>query len=284
MSAMDRLHFSMSVSRLRQTMVAVLLSASVAVVSCSSQQAEQAEPEKPRIEANDPMMRAADESSPVGQASNLPIGEESQAGSSRHGAEPTATRPKQSDAEQDNSSGAGIATFGAGCFWCVEAVFQQVNGVLSVESGYCGGSVENPTYRQICEGNTGHAEVCQIRYDPSKITFDELLEIFWKTHDPTTLNRQGNDIGTQYRSVVFYHNQQQKLLAEQRRQQLDAAGVWREPVVTEISPSTKFYKAEDYHQNYYRDNPSEGYCRFIIQPKVEKFRAVFKDRVKKGDG
>jgi peptide-methionine (S)-S-oxide reductase len=198
---------------------------------------------------------------------------------------PKATVEKPtSETGQPDSDEAGIATFGAGCFWCVEAVFQQVDGVLSVESGYCGGTVENPTYRQICEGDTGHAEVCQIRYDPSKITFDDLLEIFWKTHDPTTLNRQGNDIGTQYRSVVFYHDERQKALAEQRKKQLEAAGVWQDPIVTEISPAAKFYKAEDYHHNYYVDNPSQGYCQVVIRPKVEKFRAVFKDRLKKGGG
>lgn len=187
-------------------------------------------------------------------------------------------------AQKTESEEAGIATFGAGCFWCVEAVYQQLEGVLSVESGYCGGTVNDPTYQQICEGNTGHAEVCQIRYDPSKITFDELLEAFWATHDPTTLNRQGNDVGTQYRSVIFYHDQLQKALAQQRKQQLDAAGAWRNPIVTEISPYAKFYKAEKYHQNYYADNPSKGYCQLVIRPKIEKFRAVFKDRLKKGGG
>jgi len=174
----------------------------------------------------------------------------------------------------------GVATFGAGCFWCVEAVFLELQGVLSVESGYCGGTVENPTYKQICTGTTGHAEVCQIRYDPAKITFDELLEVFWKTHDPTTPNRQGNDAGTQYRSVVFFHDDGQKTLAEERKRQLDAAGIWQDPIVTEISPYTIFYKAEDYHQQYYNRNPEAGYCQVVIRPKVEKFRQVFKDKLK----
>lgn len=191
------------------------------------------------------------------------------------------TEKPETAVEEPETEETGIATFGAGCFWCVEAVFQQLEGVLSVESGYCGGTVQNPTYRQICDGNTGHAEVCQIRFDPSKITFDELLEVFWRTHDPTTLNRQGNDFGTQYRSVVFYHDERQKTLAERRKRQLNAAGVWQDPVVTEISPYARFYKAESYHQNYYMNNASKEYCQFVIRPKVEKFRAVFKDRLKK---
>lgn len=184
---------------------------------------------------------------------------------------------------ETNAPEAGIATFGAGCFWCVEAVFLELDGVLSVESGYAGGKIENPTYEQICSGTTGHAEVCQIRYDPAKITFDELLEVFWKTHDPTTLNRQGNDVGTQYRSVVFFHDDAQQALAEQRKGQLDAAGIWQDPIVTEISPFTKFYMAEEYHQQYYERNPEAGYCQVIIRPKVEKFRKVFKDKLKSED-
>lgn len=177
-------------------------------------------------------------------------------------------------------AGTELATFGAGCFWCVEAVYQDLKGVLSVESGYSGGIADNPTYQQVCSGQTGHAEVCQIRFDPRQIRFDDLLEVFWKTHDPTTLNRQGNDVGTQYRSVVFYHTDEQKRLAEQYKRELDASGAFDAPIVTEISPFRKFYKAEAYHQNYYRQNPNEGYCQFIIRPKVEKFRKVFRDKLK----
>ena len=173
-----------------------------------------------------------------------------------------------------------LATFGAGCFWCIEAVFKELRGVTSVESGYSGGVTPNPTYQQVCTGRTGHAEVAQITYEPSQISFDELLEVFWKTHDPTTLNQQGADEGTQYRSAVFYHTEQQKELAEKYKRELDAAGAWNAPIVTEIVPFTKFYKAEDYHQNYYTLNPDQGYCTAIIRPKVEKFRKVFKDKLK----
>ena len=143
----------------------------------------------------------------------------------------------------------------------MEAVFQQLEGVVAVESGYAGGTMENPTYRQVCSGATGHAEVCQIRYDPAKISYDKLLDVFWQTHDPTTLNRQGADVGTQYRSVVFYHDDQQRAQAEKRKRELDAAGIWDAPIVTEISPLLKFYKAEDCHQNYFRVNPQERYCQ-----------------------
>jgi peptide-methionine (S)-S-oxide reductase len=173
------------------------------------------------------------------------------------------------------------ATFGSGCFWCTEAIFERLNGVVKVESGYSGGKVENPTYEEVCTGTTGHAEVTQITYDPSIITFDELLEVFWKTHDPTTLNRQGNDVGTQYRSVIFYHNEEQKELAEKYKAELDKSGVWDNPIVTEISPFTNFYSAEKYHQDYYNNNPNQGYCTFVITPKVEKFEKVFKDKLKK---
>ena len=173
------------------------------------------------------------------------------------------------------------ATFGAGCFWCVEAVFQRLKGVVTVESGYAGGRIDNPTYEQICTGTTGHAEVCQLKYDPKKVTYPELLEVFWKTHDPTTLNRQGNDKGTQYRSVVFTHNEEQKKLAEKYKKELNASGAWGKPIVTEISAYTKFFKAEVDHQNYYNLNPNDGYCQAIIVPKLEKFRKVFKDKLKK---
>ena len=173
-----------------------------------------------------------------------------------------------------------LATFGAGCFWCVEAVFQEVEGVLSVESGYSGGATENPAYKEVCAGTTGHAEVCQIRFDPAKVSYEKLLEVFWKTHDPTTLNRQGNDEGTQYRSVIFAHDERQKKVAEEIKARLDASGAWERPIVTEIVPFRKFHKAEDYHQDYFRQNPDQGYCRFVIRPKMEKFRKAFQDALK----
>ncbi|MCS6974356.1 MAG: peptide-methionine (S)-S-oxide reductase MsrA [Cyclobacteriaceae bacterium] len=174
-----------------------------------------------------------------------------------------------------------LATFGSGCFWCTEAIFQQVAGVQKVVSGYAGGKVKNPTYKEVCTGLTGHAEVVQITFDPSVISYDELLEIFWKTHDPTTLNRQGNDVGTQYRSVIFYHSEVQKKKAEYYRKKLDESGAFGRPIVTEISPFTEFYPAEDYHQNYYRLNPSAPYCQYIIAPKLEKFRKVFAKKLQK---
>lgn len=173
------------------------------------------------------------------------------------------------------------ATFGAGCFWCTEAQFQQLDGVVKVESGYSGGQVANPTYKQVCGGNTGHAEVTNIYYDPATISFDELLAAFWVCHDPTQLNRQGNDVGTQYRSVIFYHNEEQKLKATEYKQKLNEEKAYSSDVVTEISPFTKFYKAEDYHQNYYNQNGSEPYCQFVIKPKRDKFEHIFKDKLKK---
>lgn len=173
------------------------------------------------------------------------------------------------------------ATFGTGCFWCTEAVFQQVEGVLKVTSGYSGGTVEKPTYEEVCSGSTGHAECLQIVYDPSKISFDDLLAIFWQVHDPTTLNRQGNDVGTQYRSVIFYHDAEQKAKAEKYKAELDKSGSWDKPVVTEITPYTHFYAAENYHQNYYNTHGSQPYCYFVIKPKLEKFEKVFKSKLKK---
>ena len=172
------------------------------------------------------------------------------------------------------------ATFGGGCFWCVEAVYQQLNGVVSVASGYTGGQRANPTYEQVCSGATGHAEVIQIVYDTTKISFDELLQVFWTVHDPTTLNRQGADVGTQYRSVVFYHNDYQKETTQSYIEKLNKEHAFANPVVTEVSPITTFYKAEDYHQNYYNDNQNQPYCSFVIQPKVEKFKKVFGDKLK----
>jgi peptide-methionine (S)-S-oxide reductase len=189
---------------------------------------------------------------------------------------------KSSPHKQGNmTSSLDTATLASGCFWCVEAVFQNLKGVQSVASGYAGGNVKNPTYKQVCAGTTGHAEACQITYDPKQLTYGELLEVFWKMHDPTTLNQQGNDVGTQYRSAIFYHNEEQKKLAEHYKKELNASGAYSSPIVTEITPYTNFYKAEDYHQNYYNENGDQPYCRLVIQPKVEKFLKVFKDKLKK---
>jgi len=172
------------------------------------------------------------------------------------------------------------ASFGTGCFWCTEAIFERLSGVLKVTSGYSGGSVPNPTYEEVSTGTTGHAECCQIVYDPSKITYEELLEVFWKTHDPTTLNRQGNDVGTQYRSVIFYHTPEQKEKAQHYKAALDSAGAFNRPIVTAIEPYSNFYSAEGYHQKYYEYNPGQMYCRLVIAPKVEKFEKVFKTKLK----
>jgi len=173
------------------------------------------------------------------------------------------------------------ATFGSGCFWCSEAVFERVKGVKEVESGYAGGTIKDPTYEQVCSGTTGSAEVIQIMYEQNEISYDELLEIFWKTHDPTTLNQQGNDVGTQYRSVIFYHNDEQQKKAEEYIKALDKSGSWNDPIVTSIEPYNNYSKAENYHQNYYENNPNQGYCSFVIVPKIEKFERVFKDKLKK---
>lgn len=180
-----------------------------------------------------------------------------------------------------NNSDLDTATFGSGCFWCTEAIFERVNGVVSVISGYSGGNIANPTYEEVCEGTTGHAECTQITFDPSIISYDELLEIFWKTHDPTTLNRQGNDVGIQYRSVIFYHNNEQKQKAEYYKEKLTDEKIWDKPIVTEITKFEKFYPAENYHQEYYENNPNQGYCVYVITPKVEKFEKIFKDKLKK---
>lgn len=188
---------------------------------------------------------------------------------------------KDMTSEQSQNPKAQLATFGSGCFWCSEAIFQNVEGVSKVESGYSGGTVKNPSYEAVCTGQTGHAEVVQLTYDPAVVSYDELLEIFWKTHDPTTLNRQGNDVGTQYRSVIFYHNDEQKRLAETYKEKLDKSGAFDNPIVTEITPYTNFYKAEDYHQNYYNLHGNAPYCSYVIQPKVEKFKKVFSDKLKK---
>jgi peptide-methionine (S)-S-oxide reductase len=172
------------------------------------------------------------------------------------------------------------ATFGTGCFWCTEAVFQELKGVLKVTSGYSGGTVRNPSYEEVCSGTTGHAECLQIIYDPKLISFDELLEVFWEAHDPTTLNRQGNDAGTQYRSVIFYHDEEQKNKAEEYKIKLDKSGAYNNPIVTEIAPFSHFYAAEDYHQDYFRLHGNQPYCSFVIRPKVEKFEKVFKNKLK----
>ena len=181
---------------------------------------------------------------------------------------------------QTQSNQLEVATFGAGCFWCVEAIFKHLEGVESVVSGYSGGDVNNPTYEEVCSGSTGHAEACQLTYDPSKITYTELLEVFWQLHDPTTLNRQGEDVGTQYRSVIFYHNAQQKKLAEKHKKELDESGAWHNPIVTAINPYKNFYRAEEYHQEYYKLNADNPYSTFVILPKMEKFKKVFKDKLK----
>jgi peptide-methionine (S)-S-oxide reductase len=179
------------------------------------------------------------------------------------------------------SSELKTATFGAGCFWCTEAVFLNVKGVTKVVSGYSGGKVKNPSYREVCTGLTGHAEVTQITYDPKVVSFSDLLEVFWNTHDPTTLNKQGADEGTQYRSAVFYNDEEQKKIAEQYKKQLEAAHLYKNPIVTEISPLVNFYPAEDYHQNYYALNQNQGYCQYVIRPKVEKFKKQFGSKLKK---
>jgi peptide-methionine (S)-S-oxide reductase len=188
---------------------------------------------------------------------------------------------KKMNEEKVNLAGTEVVTFGAGCFWCVEAIFQQVEGVVKVESGYSGGMIKNPTYKEVCSGNTGHAEVVQVTFDPKKIGFDKILEIFWKTHDPTTLNRQGADEGTQYRSAVFYHNEEQRKTAEAWKIKLNDEHVFPNPIVTEITAFTTFYPAEDYHQDYYDLNGHNPYCQVVIKPKLEKFNKVFKENIKK---
>jgi len=172
-----------------------------------------------------------------------------------------------------------IATLGGGCFWCLEAVFEQLRGVRKVESGYSGGQLSDPSYERVCSGRTGHAEVVQVTFDPDEITYPEILDVFFATHDPTTLNRQGGDVGTQYRSVIFYHTPAQKEAAEKKIAELNAAQIWDAPIVTEIAPLKEFYRAEDYHQNYFESNPSQPYCQVVISPKVAKFRQQFAERL-----
>ncbi len=172
-----------------------------------------------------------------------------------------------------------VATLGGGCFWCVETVYNMMQGVESAISGYTGGKIKNPTYKEVCSGMTGHAEVVQITYDPNVISYSEILEIFWTCHDPTQLNRQGNDVGTQYRSVIYYHDDNQKALAEQSMKEL-APTIWSDPIVTELSPLPEFYRAEEYHQDYYNQNPQNGYCAAVVSPKVSKIRRKYANRLK----
>lgn len=174
-----------------------------------------------------------------------------------------------------------VATLGAGCFWCVEAIYQRLEGVEKVESGYSGGSVKNPSYEQVCSGRTGHAEVIHVTFDPAKLSYKELLEVFFRTHDPTTLNKQGADAGTQYRSAIFYHGDEQKRIAEEVTKETNAAKIWDDPIVTEIAQFSEFYKAEDYHQDYYNQNSYQPYCMMVINPKLSKFKKEFKNKLKK---
>ncbi|WP_297095814.1 peptide-methionine (S)-S-oxide reductase MsrA [uncultured Draconibacterium sp.] len=173
------------------------------------------------------------------------------------------------------------ATLGGGCFWCTEAIYLELKGVVDVKPGYSGGHVKNPTYKEVCEGTTGHAEVVQITFDPEVVSFSEILEVFFMTHDPTTLNRQGNDVGPQYRSAIFYHNEEQKEVAERVIDLFEKEEVYSRPIVTEVTEFDKFYIAEDYHINYYARNKSQGYCQFVVAPKLEKFKKIFKDQLKK---
>jgi peptide-methionine (S)-S-oxide reductase len=182
--------------------------------------------------------------------------------------------------ENNGSSRSEIATLGGGCFWCLEAVYQELRGVEKVESGYSGGDVPNPTYRQVCSETTGHAEVVQVTFDPDEVSYRDILEVYFTIHDPTTLNRQGADVGTQYRSVIFYHDEDQKRTAEEVISELETDGIWNSPIVTEVAPFDEFYVAEDYHQNYFRNNGFQPYCQVIIAPKVAKFRKQHLERLK----
>lgn len=179
------------------------------------------------------------------------------------------------DIDKNTTTDTETAVFGAGCFWCVEAIYERVSGVKSVESGYAGGHVDNPTYKQVTSGTTGHAEVARLEYDPEVISYEELLEVFWHTHNPTTKNRQGADVGPQYRSVIFYMNEDQKQIAEESMKKTDASDLWEDPIVTEIEPLSNYSVAENYHQNYYENNPNAGYCSIVIAPKIAKFKKDF---------
>ncbi len=176
-----------------------------------------------------------------------------------------------------------VATLGAGCFWCVEAVYERLDGVVSAQSGYSGGHVGDPSYEEVCTGNTGHAEVVQVHFRPEVISYAELLKVFFSVHDPTTLNRQGGDVGTQYRSVVFYHDEQQRQEAERVIQKLEVEGIWKDPIVTALDPIESFFSAENFHQEYFENNPNQGYCRLVVRPKVEKFEKTFKSLLKQAD-
>ena len=189
-------------------------------------------------------------------------------------------QPQPTTMNTNQSENFEKATFGTGCFWCTEALYESLDGVIDAVSGYEGGQKPNPTYNQVCSGTTGHAECVEVTYDPQKITYQELLEAFFRSHDPTTLNRQGADVGTQYRSVIFYHNDEQKHLAETAKAELDKAGAYNDPIVTEISKAETFYPAEAYHQSYFANNPNQGYCAFVIAPKLDKFKKVFKEKLK----
>ncbi len=182
--------------------------------------------------------------------------------------------------QQQSNAATEVATLAGGCFWCLEAVYDDLKGVLSVESGYMGGALQNPDYESVCSGRTGHAEVVQISFDPKLVSFRELLEVFFVIHDPTTLNRQGNDVGTQYRSAVFFHSDEQKRAAEEVIAVLNKEGVWGAPIVTELTPAVRFWIAEDYHQEYFARNPNQGYCQFVVEPKVQKFRKHFLSKLK----
>lgn len=196
--------------------------------------------------------------------------------------EKTIAKQTGSTSMEQNEGNLETATFGAGCFWCVEAIFEEVKGVKTVVAGYAGGHVENPTYKQVVRGNTGHAEVTRLTYDPSVVSYEQLLEVFWHTHNPTTLNRQGNDVGPQYRSVIFYHNEEQKKIAEESLSRTDASDLWEDPIVTEIQPLSNYSQAENYHQDYYANNPNAGYCQVVIAPKLKKFRKDFSHMLKEG--
>ncbi|MBW6479910.1 MAG: peptide-methionine (S)-S-oxide reductase MsrA [Bacteroidales bacterium] len=191
----------------------------------------------------------------------------------------TAEKTQNTVIMESNQKNYEYATIGGGCFWCIEAIFLEVRGVHSATSGYSGGTVKNPSYREVTSGRTGHAEVVQLVFDPEIISYKDILEIFFHLHDPTTLNRQGADIGTQYRSVIFYHNDEQEITARQVFEETDRSDLWENPLVTEISPLTEFYVAEDYHQNYFASNPNQPYCTFVISPKLSKLRKLFKDKL-----
>jgi len=191
-----------------------------------------------------------------------------------------ANMSKQENQTVASPQGKEVVTLGGGCFWCIEAVFEELNGVEHLESGYSGGQVDDPTYEQVCTGATGHAEVVQVTFDPKVISLKEVLEVFFTVHDPTTLNRQGADVGTQYRSMIFYRSEEQKVIAEQVIREIQKEKLWKAPIVTELVPFKAFYKAEDYHQEYYKKNPGQAYCRIVIAPKIKKFRGHYKDKLK----